>query len=199
MAVGKAGFHNHQDSPSGLKNGKLGCSTVSAQAAQSPKQPENSDKINSYVHTNTEAVSYGFLVRASGEWECPLCGSRGPAIAFDEHHIFYSPEITIFSCTNCHAQITRNKLSSEQQLQLKWSNEQLRLIILSYQKRIARLQAQIHELEKMKQRLLEPIKEYSVRQAISSDELLNLIEQGYEVVCDGVLRKRIIIPWRLNR
>jgi len=143
--------------------------------------------------------SYGFLVRASGEWECPLCGSRDSAVAFDEHHIFYSPDITIFICVNCHAKITRAKLSAEQQLQLEWSNEQLRLIILSYQKRIARLEAQINELEKMKQKLIEPIKEYSVKRADTTEELLRLIEQGYEVVHDGLLRKQIMIPWRLNR
>ena len=136
-------------------------------------------------------------VRISAEWECPLCGSRGPSIAFDEHHVSYDPEITIFICANCHAQISRAKLSMEQQLQLQWANEQLRLVVLAYQKRIAKLKAQVCELEKLKRGLLEPIKEYVVEKADSEEKNVSLIQQGFEPVVPGLYRKRVKIPWRL--
>lgn len=136
------------------------------------------------------------FVRSSREWECPLCGFRGPPAAFDEHHVSYDPEVTVFICANCHALITRAKLSMEQQLQ--WTNEQLRLTILAYQKKIAKLKAQIAELEKLKRALIEPIKEYVVKQPGSDEEAVRLIEQGFEPVGgSGLYRKRVAIPWRL--
>ena len=120
---------------------------------------------------------------------------------FDVHHISYDPEITVVLCVRCHAIITRRKLSPEAQLQIKWVNEQLRLIVKAYIRKIAKLQAQISELERLKRGMLEPIKEYIVKQADSPEEITKLIEQGFEAANGPnatIFKKRIPIPWRLT-
>ncbi|MEM3706020.1 MAG: HNH endonuclease signature motif containing protein [Candidatus Bathyarchaeia archaeon] len=137
----------------------------------------------------------------SNVFECAICGARGPREMFDVHHISYDPEITVMLCASCHAIITRNKLSPEAQLQIEWVNENLKLIIKAYMRKIAKLKAQINELEKLKRGLLEPIKEYIVKPAGSLEEIKQLIEQGYEVVGSPdikFLKKRVPIPWRLK-
>lgn len=137
----------------------------------------------------------------SNVFECAICGARGPREMFDIHHISYDPEITVMLCASCHAIITRNRLSPEAQLQIQWANENLKLVIKAYMRKIAKLKAQINELEKLKRGLQEPIKEYIVKQASSHEELKQLLEQGYEVV-GGLdikfLKKRVPIPWRLK-
>jgi hypothetical protein len=120
---------------------------------------------------------------------------------FDVHHISYDPEITVVLCVRCHAVVTRRKLSPEAQLQIEWANERLRLIVKAYMKKIAKLQAQISELERLKRGMLEPIKEYIVRQADSAEEAIKLLEQGFEVASGPngtILKKRVPIPWRLS-
>jgi len=49
--------------------------------------------------------------------------------------------------------------------------------------------------------MLEPIKEYVVKQAGCLEEITKLIEQGYEVANGPngtIFKKRIQIPWRLT-
>jgi tRNA uridine 5-carbamoylmethylation protein Kti12 len=120
---------------------------------------------------------------------------------FEVHHISYDPEITVVLCANCHSFITRKKLSPEAQLQIEWANEKLRLIVKAYVKKIAKLQAQISELERLKRGMLEPIKEYMVKQAGSVEETIKLLEQGFEFANGPngtILKKRVPIPWRLT-
>ena len=133
--------------------------------------------------------------------ECALCGVRGPREMFEVHHISYDPEITVVLCADCHSIITRRKLSPEAQLQIEWTNENLRLIVKAYVKKIAKLQAQISELERLKRGMFEPIKEYVVKQVGCLEEITKLIEQGYEVANGPngtIFKKRIQIPWRLT-
>jgi len=116
----------------------------------------------------------------SGNHECPICGARGPREMFDVHHICYDPEITVVLCASCHAIITRNKLSPEAQLQLKWTNETLRLTLQAYQRRLLRLKAEIARLERLKACLEDGI--FDVKVASSCKEAVLLLSRGYEPV-----------------
>jgi hypothetical protein len=133
--------------------------------------------------------------------ECALCGVRGPREMFEVHHISYDPEITVVLCANCHSIITRKKLSPEAQLQIEWANEKLRLIVKAYIKKIAKLQAKISELERLKFGMLEPVKEYIVKQTGSLEETVKLLEQGFEFANGPngtILKKKVPMPWRLT-
>ena len=86
---------------------------------------------------------------------------------------------------------------------MRWVNEHLRLLILSYQRKILKLKTEIQKLERIRKNLFEQImaKEYDVKVASNSCEVVKLIEQGYEFVthcADGktIFRKRIL-PWKV--
>jgi hypothetical protein len=112
--------------------------------------------------------------------ECPICGAKGPGEMFDVHHVCYDPEVTVVLCASCHAIITRNKLSPEAQLQLKWTNEMLRLTLQAYQRRLLQLKTEIARLERLKACLEDGI--FDVKVASSWKEAVLLLSKGYEPV-----------------
>jgi len=113
MAVGKAGFHNRQDSPSGLKNGKLGCLPPFRPAAQPPKQPQpNTTSMRGSVVRNTSRNPHEVEVvgsnptpasknpRSNSPLTCPECGS----ISLYKDGIRYlndGSQAQRFLCRNC--------------------------------------------------------------------------------------------------
>ena len=91
MAVGKAGFHNRQDSPSGLKNGKLGFLPPFRPAAQPPKQPQ----------PNTTSMR-GIVARHKNPRSnrCPECGNS-KVFKDGIRYLSDGSQIQRFLCRNC--------------------------------------------------------------------------------------------------